>query len=53
MARTQGNVYKAIHIAMKRYEKDKPEKERDDWPVLAILYSLNNSILTLASEVFW
>ena len=53
MARTQGNVYKAIHIAMKRYEKDKPEKERDDWPFLAILYSLNNSILTLASEVFW
>ena len=30
-ARTQGNVYKALHTAMKRYEKYKPEKERDNW----------------------
>ena len=50
-ARTQGNVYKALHTAMKRYEKYKPEKERDDWLFLAILYLFNNSIMTLASEV--
>ena len=31
MARTQGNIYKALHTAMKRYEKYKPEKERDNW----------------------
>ena len=30
MARTQGKVYKALHTAMKRYEKYKPEKERDN-----------------------
>ena len=36
-ARTQGNVYKALHTAMKRYGKYKPEKERDDWLFLAIL----------------
>ena len=52
-ARTQGNVYKALHIAMKRYEKYKLEKERDDWLFLAILYSFNISIMTLASKVFW
>ena len=38
---------------MKRYGKYKPKKERDDWPLLAIFYSFNNSILTLASEVLW
>ena len=43
-AKTQGNVYKALHTAMKRYGKYKPEKERDDWLFLAILYSFNNSI---------
>ena len=41
MTRTQGKVYKALHIAMKRYEKYKPKKrEKIEHSWLFHIYSI-------------